>query len=144
MQKMPHDYSEYNEGLQHSPAVSVEEESLRRVVPASTLNGNRVRNSAGQDLGRIEEIMLDISSGRIAYVVLSFGGFLGIGGKLFAIPWQALVLDEDDHQFILNLDKDRLERAPGFDKDNWPDMADPRFGRQVFSYYGYQPYWDER
>lgn len=115
----------------------------RRVLSAGTLKGDAVKNPAGDDLGKIEEIMLDLSSGRVAYAVLSFGGFLGIGNKLFAIPWQALSVDEDAKEFILDIDKQRLENAPGFDKDNWPDMADREFGTKVYSYYGYKPYWDD-
>jgi hypothetical protein len=83
-----------------------------------------------------------VTGGRIAYAVLSFGGFLGIGNKLFAIPWDALKLDEENHEFILDIDRNTLENAPGFDKDNWPDMADPEFGSSIFNYYGYRPYWD--
>jgi len=113
----------------------------RRVMSAGTLAGDRVRNSAGEDLGKLEEIMLDVPTGRVAYAVLSFGGFLGMGSKLFAVPWEALTLNEADHEFVLNIDKERLENAPGFDKDNWPDMADPSWGSNVFSYYGYTPYW---
>ncbi len=64
-----------------------------RVLSASTLTGDRVRNAAGEDLGKVEEIMLDVPGGRIAYAVLSFGGMLGIGDKLFAVPWSALRLD---------------------------------------------------
>jgi len=117
-------------------------QDYRRVLSAKTLSGDHVRNAAGEDLGTIEEIMLDVSTGRIAYAVLSFGGFLGMGNKLFAVPWQALKLNERDHEFVLNVDKKRLENAPGFDKENWPDMADPTYGSKVFSYYGYQPYWE--
>jgi sporulation protein YlmC with PRC-barrel domain len=116
----------------------------RRVLAASTLAGDRVRNPAGEDLGGIEEIMLDIPSGRIAYAVLSFGGFLGIGNKLFAVPWSALQVDEGEHQFILKVDRATLESAPGFDKDNWPDMADPAFGEAVHSHYGATPYWEHK
>lgn len=115
----------------------------RRVLSASSLSGDRVRNTAGEDLGKIEDIMLDIPSGRIAYAVLSFGGFLGMGNKLFAIPWDAFTLDEAEKEFVLNVDRKVLEDAPGFDKNNWPDMADPEFGRQVYGHYGYKPYWDE-
>ena len=111
--------------------------NYRRVMSAGTLAGDRVRNSAGEDLGKLEEIMLDVPTGRVAYAVLSFGGFLGMGNKLFAIPWQALELNERDKEFILNVDKQRLENAPGFDKDNWPDMADPAFGKKIDDYYGY-------
>ncbi len=118
-------------------------ENYRRVMSAGTLAGDRVRNSAGEDLGKIEEIMLDVPTGRVAYAVLSFGGFLGMGDKLFAIPWDALTLNERDHEFILNVDKQRLENAPGFDKDNWPDMADESFRQQIYDYYGSKPYWSE-
>jgi len=111
-------------------------------MSAGTLAGDRVRNAAGDDLGKIEEIMLDVPSGRIAYAVLSFGGFLGMGNKLFAVPWNALTLDEANHEFILDVPKETLENAPGFDKDNWPDMSDPSFGKQVYSHYGYTPDWE--
>src|SRR5512146_2098640 len=99
--------------------------AYRRVLSAGTLTGDHVRNSAGEDLGKIEEIMIDVPTGRVAYAVLSFGGFLGLGDKLFAIPWDPLSLDETTHKFLLNVPKSRLENAPGFDKNNWPDMADP-------------------
>jgi sporulation protein YlmC with PRC-barrel domain len=118
------------------------EHKHRRVMPAGALAGDRVRNSAGEDLGKIEEIMIDVPTGRVAYAVLSFGGFLGMGEKLFALPWDALQLDEDEHQFILNVDKATLENAPGFDSDNWPDMADPNWGSQIHSHYGSKPYWE--
>jgi len=114
----------------------------RRVLSAGTLAGDRVRNAAGEDLGKVEEIMIDLASGRVAYVVLSFGGFLGIGDKLFAVPWQALRIDEGEHQFVLDVDRKTLENAPGFDKDNWPDMADPSFGAAIHQHYGRTPYWE--
>jgi len=115
----------------------------RRVLSAGTLTGDRVRNRAGEDLGKIEEIMLDLESGRVAYAVLSFGGFLGIGDKLFAVPWEALDLNTKDHEFLLDVDKATLESAPGFDKDQWPDMADPVWGSDVYRHYGKQPYWED-
>ncbi len=115
--------------------------NVKHVMSASTLIGDTVVNARGEDLGKVEEIMLHIDSGKIAYAVLSFGGFIGIGDKLFAIPWEALTLDEDNHRFILNVDKERLERAPGFDKDHGPDMADPKWGREIYRYYGYKPAW---
>jgi hypothetical protein len=117
-------------------------DGYRRVLSAGTLAGDSVRNPAGEDLGKVEEIMLDVATGRVAYAVLSFGGFLGMGSKLFAVPWDALALDEDNHEFVLNVDKQKLENAPGFDKDNWPDMADRTWGSSIYTYYGKQPYWD--
>lgn len=113
----------------------------RRVLTASTLTGDRVRNAAGEDLGKIENIMIDLPSGRVAYAVLSFGGFLGIGDKLFAVPWSAMRIDEGEHEFVLDVDRRTLENAPGFDKNNWPDMADPAFGSSVYAHYGKTPYW---
>ena len=114
----------------------------RRVLSASTLAGDSVKNAAGEDLGKVDELMIDIPSGRVAYAVLSFGGFLRMGNKLFAVPWDALTVDEDRKCFILDLDKTKLENAPGFDKDNWPDMADVAWGSQIYSYYGRKPYWE--
>lgn len=114
----------------------------RSVMGATTLAGDSVRNSADEKLGKIKEIMIDVPSGRIAYAVLSFGGVLNMGNKLFAVPWSLLTLDEDEKEFILDVPKDRLEHAPGFDKDNWPDMADQVWGTQIHDYYDAEPYWD--
>ena len=114
-----------------------------RVLSSSTICSDHVKNAAGEDLGKIEDLMVDLDSGRIAYAVLSFGGFLKMGNKLFAVPWEALKADTVNKQFILNVNKTVLENAPGFDKDNWPDMADPRFGTSVYRHYGYKPYWED-
>lgn len=109
-----------------------------RLMGADTLIGNDVYNSAEEDLGDIKEIMLDMTTGNIAYAVLSFGSILGFGEKLFAVPWKALKLDTVNKRFILDIDKSRLENAPGFDKNDWPDMADELWAKQVHSYYGTQ------
>ncbi|PUA18847.1 PRC-barrel domain-containing protein [Glaciimonas sp. PCH181] len=106
------------------------------VLGADTLIGNDVCNQAGEDLGDIKELMLDTRTGKVNYAVLSFGGFLGMGEKLFAVPWEALQLDPVNERFILNVDKDRLKSAPGFDKDHWPDMADHSWIREIDTYYG--------
>ncbi len=116
--------------------------ATRRVLSAGSITGDTVRNQAGEDLGRIEEIMLDVASGDIAYAVLSFGGFLGLGDKLFAVPWNAFELNAENHEFILDVDKATLENAPGFDKDNWPDFADTSFTSQIHTHYGQDPYWE--
>jgi hypothetical protein len=78
----------------------------------------------------------------VAYAVLSFGGFLGIGNRLFAIPWQALKLDPVNHRFVLDVPRERLENAPGFDKDRWPDWADTTWASSVHQYYDTRPYWE--
>lgn len=111
------------------------------VMAASTLDSDRVVSSDGQEVGKIKEIMLDVQSGRVAYAVLSTGGFLGIGDKLLAIPWNALVLDTSRKCFLLNVSSERVKDAPGFDKDSWPAMADARWGSTLHAYYGAEPYW---
>ncbi|MGE5652041.1 PRC-barrel domain-containing protein [Noviherbaspirillum sp. UKPF54] len=113
-----------------------------QIMAADTLQGDDVINAQGDNLGEIKDIMLDVPSGRIAYAVLSFGGVMGIGDKLFAIPWSALTLDADRHCFVLNVDKEQLKNAPGFDKDHWPAMADRTWGEQIHSYYNQRPYWE--
>jgi sporulation protein YlmC with PRC-barrel domain len=112
------------------------------LMGAATLVGNDVYNNRGEDLGDIKEIMLDMRSGKVGYAVLSFGGFLGMGEKLFAVPWNALTLDTENKRFVLNVEKDRLKDAPGFNKDQWPNMADPSWAREIHSYYGTTSYSD--
>jgi sporulation protein YlmC with PRC-barrel domain len=109
------------------------------LMGADTLMGNDVVNQNDESLGDIKEIMLDMRSGRVGYAVLSFGGFLGMGEKLFAVPWNALTLDTEHKRFVLNVDKDRLKDAPGFDKQHWPDMADQAWTSSIHSYYGTKP-----
>ena len=106
------------------------------VMAASSLEGEAVLDATGETLGEIEEIMLDVKSGRIAYAVLAVGGFLGIGEKYFAVPWRALALDADRKCFVLDVDKDTLANAPGFDKDHWPSMADETWAAEVHRFYG--------
>lgn len=107
-----------------------------QLMGAHTLHGNDVRNRRGEDLGDIKEIMLDMHSGKVAYAVLSFGGFMGMGDKLFAVSWSALKLDTVKKCFVLDVEKDRLGNAPGFDKDHWPDMADKAWAQDINQYYG--------
>jgi sporulation protein YlmC with PRC-barrel domain len=113
-----------------------------RLMGAETLTNENVVNRAGEDLGKIEKIMLDIDTGRVAYAVLSFGGFIGIGDKLFAIPWSALKLDPFYRRFILDVPKEQLKDAPGFDQDHWPTMADTSWANDIHTYYGSRPYWE--
>ena len=114
------------------------------IVPAKkTVIGSKVVNAQNEDLGKIEDVVLDAGAGRIAYAVLSFGGFLGMGEKYFAIPWNALHFNSSENRAVLNVDKKLLENAPGFDKDNWPNMADSTWGTSIYKHYGYNPYWEE-
>ncbi len=113
-------------------------------LSAGTLTGDAVRNRANEQLGTIEEIMIDLDHGQIAYVVMAAGGFLGIGDKYFALPWRLLQIDTDNHAVIVDLDKETIENAPGFDKDNWPDQSDVGWLNEVYGYYDVEPFWTTR
>ena len=107
-----------------------------QLMGADTLLGNDVYNRDNEDLGDIKEFMIDMATGKLAYAVLSYGGLLGMGDKLFAVPWQALKLDTENKRFTLNVTKEALEDAPGFDKDHWPAMADKTWASDVHKFYG--------
>lgn len=111
-------------------------------LSAKTLIGTPVVNRQGESLGKLEEVMIDIYSGRVAYAVLSFGGILGFGNKLFAVPWQSLEVDTVNEKIIMDAHKELLERAPGFDKDNWPKTPNGQWYHEVYQHYNQQPYWD--
>jgi sporulation protein YlmC with PRC-barrel domain len=121
-------------------ATSGMSDAPRSLASASTLIGHRVVTAAGEELGNIEEIMLDLRNGRMAYAVLSFSGLPGIANKRFPVPWNALRIDQSE--FVLEMDRRTFEGAPDFDSNNWPDMADPAFGRAVHKHYGQRPYWE--
>lgn len=105
------------------------------LMGANTLLGEDIYNLEGENLGEIKEIVLNMKTGGVVYAVLSFGGFLGMGNKLFAVPWRALSLDPQTGRFILRASKDELKQAPGFEKDHWPDMADPKLSREIDAFY---------
>lgn len=107
-----------------------------RRLTATSIIGDRVENQQGEDLGKIDNLMVNINSGMIEYVVLDFGSFLGIGGKLFAIPFSELRIDPIKQIFILNRDKDHLKNMPGFDKNHWPDTNDHTYFEDVDTYWG--------
>ncbi|KTA84428.1 PRC-barrel domain-containing protein [Aeromonas salmonicida] len=106
-----------------------------RVLSASTLNGDDVYNPSGEKLGSIKELMLDIDNGRVCYAVLSFGGFLSLGEKLFAVPWRALKVDTEKKCFVMDTDEEQMKNAPGFDSNSWPDMADTSWEKSINNYY---------
>ena len=117
-------------------------ERMYGVVSASKIIGEAVVNRQNEDLGKIHELVIDAKEGRLAYAVLSFGGFMGMGNKLFAMPWRAFEFAKPENKLILNVDKEKLKAAPGFDPDaKWPDFADRTWGYSIYNYYGYDPYW---
>ena len=112
-----------------------------KVMAADTLTGDEVLNDVDEKLGEIKDIMIDVATGRVAYAVMSVGGVLGVGDKLLAIPWSALKLDPARKCFRLNSTRERVENAPGFDKDHWPTMADQQWAEDLHAEYGARPYW---
>jgi len=113
----------------------------KRSQRATDLMGKKVINSSNETLGKLEDIVVDASSGRIVYGVLSFGGFMGMGDKLFAIPWESMELPNDAKTLVLNVSKDRLKNAEGFDKSHWPNFADETWATKTYKYYDRTPYW---
>jgi sporulation protein YlmC with PRC-barrel domain len=111
-------------------------------LSAKSLIGSRVVNLKKENLGKMEDLVIEPRDGRVSFAILSFGGFLGMGEKLFAVPLQAMKTSaEDDRTFVLDADKEKLKNAPSFEKDRWPDLHDRAFGTTVYNYYGSQPYW---
>ena len=111
-------------------------------VKASSIIGTNVVNPKGDSLGDIKEIVIDPRTGRVAYAVVSFGGFLGMGEKLFAIPFSAVKYNVTKNDYVLDVSQERLKAAPGFDSDHWPSMADEKWNRDVYKYYERSPYWE--
>jgi sporulation protein YlmC with PRC-barrel domain len=112
------------------------------VVAASRIIGETVVNLQNEDVGKIYELVIDAKKNRVAYVVLSFGGFMGMGNKLFAMPWEAFTFSATENKLILNVDKEKLKSAPGFEKDDeWPDFSDTAWGESIYNYYDYVPPW---
>ncbi len=116
--------------------------STSPILSSSTISGDKVVNRQGEDLGDIKDLMIDVDNGRVAYAVLEFGGFLGLGSKLFAVPLSAMEVDTENHRFIFDQSKETLKDAPGFDKDEWPNFSDREWGSDVHAHYGVRPYWE--
>ncbi len=116
--------------------------TMTRALSASTITGDAVKNANGDDLGNIEEIVIDLDGGRVAYTVLAAGGFLGLGEKFFAIPWDMVTVDMDNKEVVIDIEKELLEKAPGFDRDNWPKLSDQAHLSEVYRYYERTPYWE--
>jgi sporulation protein YlmC with PRC-barrel domain len=111
------------------------------VVYVEDVMGYKVENPQGEKLGKIETLLLDLAEGRILCAVLSFGGFLGMGEKLFPIPLNALSFRADEKRVILNVDKEILKSAPGYDRDSLPNVNDREWASMIYTHYGYDPYW---
>ncbi len=122
----------------------------KQYIRAARMSEQEVLNTEREHIGEIRELMIDIDRGKIAYAVLSFGGgFMGAGNKLFAVPWQRLALLQADskheghldRKFVLDVSKEQIKDAPGFDRDNWPRADDIAWLENLYSYYDCKPYW---
>ena len=119
----------------------LESDETRKLIAADKVEGTTVRNRAGEKLGSIENVMIDKLTGKVAYAVMSFGGFLGIGDQYHALPWGMLKYDTDMESYVVDLDKDRLEGAPTYRKTDALDWDDPVWARKVHDYYNVPPFW---
>jgi len=122
--------------LEQGEKTGPEKKGLLWARRVSAIKGADVKNPAGEKLGDLEDLVLDVNSQKVRYAVLSYGGILGIGDKLFAVPMTALQTDPSKQEFILNTPKDQLKNAPGFNKQQWPDFADAQFQTSIDKYYG--------
>jgi len=111
-------------------------------VKTSSVIGTDVVSPKGDSLGDIKEVVIDPRTGKVAYVVVAFGGFLGMGEKLFAIPFSSFDYNVTKNHYVLAITQDRLKAAPGFDPNNWPAMTDEKWNRDVYKFYGRPPYWE--
>ncbi len=109
--------------------------TYRKVVKASEVVGVDVKNLADESIGKISEVVIDKAHGNVSYLVLNFGGHLGFGNKFFAIPWNLFTYNEEKDCFVLDLDKERLQDAPGFEKDNWPNFTSPNVATSIEQFY---------
>jgi sporulation protein YlmC with PRC-barrel domain len=111
-------------------------------VKASGIIGKSVVNPKGDSLGEIKEVVIDPRTGKVAYVVVSLVRSFVMGEKLFAIPFTAFEYNVTKNEYVLDISRERLVEAPGFDPDHWPLMTDEKWHRDVYTYYGRPPYWE--
>jgi PRC-barrel domain len=119
---------------------SVATDETDRLIASNKVEGTAVYNRQGERLGEVYNFMVDKSSGQVAYAVMSFGGFLGIGESYHPLPWRVLNYDTGMGGYVVDLDKDRLRGAPSFSRDETPAW-DREWGTRVDDYYGVPSYW---
>ncbi len=110
-------------------------------VRVSQLMGLNIQNAQGQSVGEINDLVIDSHSGKVRYAAVTYGGLFGLGDKLFAVPFEAFQVgpdpdDADDFVMLLEVTKEQLEGAQGFDQDHWPNMADRKMLRDLDKRYG--------
>jgi sporulation protein YlmC with PRC-barrel domain len=127
-------------GTDRSQVGQLDEKTTGASIRASQFIGMSVCNQEGKNIGKVNDLVLDDNSGRVRYAAVSYGGFLGLGDKLFAVPWQAFTCQreegKDDHYLVINATEEKIKAAPGFDQDRWPDFADRQFTQSLDQHYG--------
>jgi len=111
------------------------------LIGAAKVDGTAVYNTAGDRLGDIHDIMIDKQTGRVAYAIMSFGGFLGMGEKYHPLPWNTLKYDTRQGGYVVGLTKEQLEGGPAYDEGDEPAWGDRDYEKRVHDYYGIPPYW---
>ena len=112
-----------------------------RLIGSDKVEGTAVRRSNGDKVGSIERVMIDKRSGKVAYAVMSFGGFLGIGDEYRALPWNVLKYNEDLDAYELNVNEDQLRGAPAPERGWDTGTVDRGWERNIHDYYRVSPYW---
>jgi hypothetical protein len=126
--------------MQESRNVATDETSS--LISSDKVEGTSVYDRRGEKLGSIHSVMIDKVSGKVAYAVMSFGGFLGIGDRYHPLPWHVLTYDTAEGGYVVDLDRSKLEGAPTYGTSETPNWSDRRWGQQVHDYYGARPYWE--
>jgi hypothetical protein len=107
-----------------------------RLIASNKVEGTAVYTKDGDHIGSINNFMVDKLSGKVAYAVLSFGGFLGIGERYHPLPWEALTYHPDFGGYVVNVDRAHLENAPHYGPGENP-WHDPKYGPAVYKHYGF-------
>ena len=126
--------------MQDNQSVATDETST--LISSDKVEGTAVYNRAGEKLGSIHTLLIDKVSGKVAYAVMSFGGFLGIGDRYHPLPWSVLDYETSQGGYVVDLDRSKLEGAPTYSSSETPNWSDRRWGQQVHDYYGTRPYWE--
>jgi sporulation protein YlmC with PRC-barrel domain len=128
---------------QRDPSRAVEENEKLRLCKASEIMGKDIDGPGDEDVGKIKELVIDPRAARVSYFVLSSGGFLGMGDKLVAVPWEAISVrqDGDKDKYVVRLTKEQLQKAPEFKDADWKRMSDPDWVEDLYEYYDMRPYW---
>jgi hypothetical protein len=126
--------------MQDNRAVATDETNT--LISSDKVEGTAVYNREGEKLGSIHSLMIDKTSGKVAYAIMSFGGFLGMGDRYHPLPWSVLDYETSQGGYVVDLDRSKLEGAPTYSSSETPNWSDRRWGQQVHDYYGTRSYWE--